>query len=192
VPRLWDDSIDAHRRAVRDATLDATAALVSEHGLRGVTMSQIAESTGIARATLYKYFPDVAAILLAWHERQIAGHLEHLAGVRDRAVGAGARLRAVLEAYALLSARARGHGDADLAALLHGDGRLAGAERQVLDMVRELVADAVAAGEVRADVPPDELAAYCVHALTGARAAPSKAAVRRLVELTLAGLRAPA
>ena len=38
-------------------------------------MSQIAEQTGIGRATLYKYFPDVEAILLAWHERQVTGHL---------------------------------------------------------------------------------------------------------------------
>jgi AcrR family transcriptional regulator len=59
---------------VRDATLDTTAALVAEHGLASVTMSQIAEQTGIGRATLYKYFPDVEAILVAWHERQIAGH----------------------------------------------------------------------------------------------------------------------
>jgi AcrR family transcriptional regulator len=37
-------------------------------------MSQIAAETGIGRATLYKYFPDVEAILVAWHERQVAEH----------------------------------------------------------------------------------------------------------------------
>src|SRR5918996_4902222 len=62
VPRLWTETIEEHRRAVRDATLDTAAALVGEHGLRSVTMSQIAEETGIGRATLYKYFPDVEAI----------------------------------------------------------------------------------------------------------------------------------
>ncbi len=54
---------------MQDAALDATAALVAERGLRSVTMSQIAAQSGIGRATLYKYFPDVEAILLAWHER---------------------------------------------------------------------------------------------------------------------------
>src|SRR4051794_28232949 len=39
VPKLWTETIAAHRRAVIDATLDPTAALVAEHGLRGVTMS---------------------------------------------------------------------------------------------------------------------------------------------------------
>src|SRR5262249_50381931 len=41
VPKLWNETIEEHRRAVRDATLDTTAALVAKHGLRAVTMSQI-------------------------------------------------------------------------------------------------------------------------------------------------------
>src|SRR5919202_1202932 len=65
VPRLWNETIEAHRRTVRGAILETTATLVAEHGLRSVRMSQIAEKTGIGRATLYKYFPDVEAILLA-------------------------------------------------------------------------------------------------------------------------------
>jgi len=65
VPKLWTVTIEEHRRAVRDATLDTTAALVAERGLASVPMSQIAAETGIGRATLYKYFPDVEAILAA-------------------------------------------------------------------------------------------------------------------------------
>src|SRR5581483_8088737 len=103
MPKLWVETIEAHRREVRDAILDTTAALVAEHGLRSVTMSQIAEVTGIGRATLYKYFPGVEAILLAWHERQIAGHREYLAAVGRQAGEAGQRLAAVLEAYALIT-----------------------------------------------------------------------------------------
>jgi hypothetical protein len=53
------------------------------------------------------------------------------------------------------------------------------------------VADATAAGQVRGDVAADELAAFCLHALEAATGLPSKAAVRRLVQVTLAGLRAP-
>jgi len=52
VPKLWDSTIEAHRRAVRDAALDAAAALVAEHGLRSVTMSRIAQTAGVGRATL--------------------------------------------------------------------------------------------------------------------------------------------
>ena len=64
MPKLWNETIEAHRRAVHEAILNTTAALVAEHGLRSVTMSQIAEEAGIGRATLYKYFSDVDAILL--------------------------------------------------------------------------------------------------------------------------------
>src|ERR671933_2529154 len=84
VPKLWHQTIDAHRRGVHAAILETTAALVAEHGLHAVTMSQIAQETGIGRATLYKYFPDVEAILLAWHEVHVARHLEHLAKIRDQ------------------------------------------------------------------------------------------------------------
>ena len=63
------------------------------------------------------------------------------------------------------------------------------AERQVRGLIRDLLAEAAGAGEVRDDVAPDELASYCPHALTAARSLPSKAAVRRLVAVTSAGLR---
>jgi AcrR family transcriptional regulator len=189
VPRLWNDTIEAHRREVRGAILDTTAALVAEHGLRGVTMSRIAEETGIGRATLYKYFPGVEAILLEWHERQISGHLDYLAEVRDQAGEPGERLEAVLEAYALIAYESHGHHNRELAALLHGDEQVARAQQQLRKMIRDLLAEGAASGDLRADVAPDELASYCLHALTAASGLPSKAAVRRLVAVTLAGLR---
>jgi AcrR family transcriptional regulator len=191
VPRLWNDTIRAHRAAVNDAILATTAALVAKHGLRSVTMSQIAEQTGIGRATLYKYFPDVEAILVAWHERQIAAHLQQLTDLRDQAGDAGQRLNAVLEAYALISHDTHGHHDSELAAILHRDEQVTRAQHQLRDMIRDLLTEAVATGEVRNDVAPDELASYCLHALAAAGSLPSKAAVQRLVTVTLAGLRSP-
>jgi AcrR family transcriptional regulator len=185
VPKLWNETIEAHRREVRDATLDAAAALVAEHGLRSVTMSQIAEETGIGRATLYKYFSDVEAILVAWHERQVTGHLEHLTEVRDQAGDAGGGVEAVLEAYALISHEH--HGSA-LAALLHRGEHVARAQQQLTDLIRDLLTEAAETGDVRDDVVPQELASYCLHALTAASSLPSKAAVRRLVTVILAGL----
>jgi len=191
VPKLWTETIETHRREVRDAILNTTAALVAEHGLLGVTMSQIAEETGIGRATLYKYFSDVEAILLGWHDREISAHLKYLAEVRGQAGDAGERLEAVLEAYALLSRHRHGHQDSSVAAVLHRQEPVARAQREVHEMIRDLLVAATKAGGVRDDVPPDELASYCVHALGGAGSQRSKAAVRRLVSVTLAGLRPP-
>ncbi len=188
MPKLWNETIKTHRRAVRDAALDTTAALAAEHGLASVTMSKIAEETGIGRATLYKYFPDVEAILVAWHERQITGHLEQLARVRDQADDASERLEVVLETFALMSHE---HHGAELAALLHRGEYITQAQQHLTDFVRDLVAEGAKTGDLRDDVAPDELARYCLHALTAASGLPSKAAVRRLVKVTLAGLRPP-
>jgi AcrR family transcriptional regulator len=189
MPKLWTETIQAHRREVRDAILDSTAALVAQHGLRSVTMSQIAEETGIGRATLYKYFPDIEAILFAWHERQITGHLEYLAEVRDQAGQPGQRLEAVLEAYALIAHESHGHPDAELEALLHRGEQVPRARHRLRRMIRDLLAEGAETGDLRNDVAPDELAGFCLHALTAASTLPSKTAVHRLVTVILAGLR---
>ncbi|WRZ94489.1 TetR/AcrR family transcriptional regulator [Streptomyces sp. NBC_01007] len=189
MPKLWNETIDAHRAAVRNAVLETTATLVAENGLTSVTMSRIAKDSGIGRATLYKYFPDVDSILLAWHERQIGHHLDHLAEVRDRAEGADERLEAVLRAFALISRASRRHHDGDLAAFLHRDSQLAEAQQRLHGMIEELLTEGAQAGVIRGDIAPGELASYCLHALTAAGDLPSEAAVHRLVAVTLAGMR---
>ncbi|MET9462525.1 TetR/AcrR family transcriptional regulator [Streptomyces canus] len=189
MPKLWNETIEAHRRAVRDAILNTTAELAAEHGVRSVTMSQIAEQAGIGRATLYKYFPDVEAILLAWHDRQITEHLGLLAEVRDQTDGAAAQLEAVLRAFAHISRESSGHHGTELGVFLHRDERVVRAQQQLHGMVRDLLAGGVEKGEFRSDVTPDELATYCLHSLTAAAALPSEAAADRLVTVTLSGLR---
>ena len=160
VPRLWNETIEAHRAAVRDAILDTTAELVTEHGLLSVSMSRIAEKTGIGRATLYKYFPDVEAILLAWHERHVSGHLEHLAELRDQAGDARQRLEAVLEAYALIQHKRHA---TELAALLHRDEHVARAQQHLTDIIRDLLTEGAQTGDLRNTVSmPSQRLAACL------------------------------
>ena len=187
MPKLWTETIEEHRRAVHDATLDTTAALVREHGLASVTMSQIAAAAGIGRATLYKYFPDVEAILVAWHDRHITRHLRQLAEARDAAATPAGRLEAVLEAFALI--QHQHHGTEMPVSLLHRGEHVARARQQLRDLISDLLADGAEAGTVRSDIDPGELASYCLHALTAAGSLPSEAAVRRLLAVTMSGLR---
>ncbi|MFF3462619.1 TetR/AcrR family transcriptional regulator [Streptomyces sp. NPDC001984] len=189
MPKLWNETIEEHRRTVREAILDTTWRLVAEHGLLSVTMSQIAEKVGIGRATLYKYFPDVEAILVAHHDRHVTGHLAQLAELRSRPGDAGERLAAMLEQYAFICYRRGRHGTEELAALVHRPQHIAHAEQQLVDVFQDLLAEAAKAGALRDDVAPEELARYCLHALAAAGGLPSEAAVRRLVAVTLAGLR---
>ena len=185
VPRIWSDTIDSHRQAVRSAVLDATAELVSRDGVRGVTMAGIAEVAGIGRATLYKYFPDLDAILLAWHERHVTIRLERLTEIVRDGDDPLEGLRAVLEAYAFSERHT-----AELPEL-HGAAHASEARQQLLGFVRDLVSEGVAAGRLRDDVPAAELAGYCLHALAAARTLRSRDAVQRLVGVTMAGLTRP-
>jgi hypothetical protein len=57
-----------------------------------------------------------------------------------------------------------------------------------IDLIRDLLSEAADGGSVRSDVAPEELANYCLYALAAATSLPSKVAVRRLVQVTLAGL----
>lgn len=186
MPKLWNETIESHRASVRQAIQQTTSALVAERGLASVTMSQIAEATGIGRATLYKYYPDVEAILVAWHERQVSAHLDQLAAIRDRTGDAAERLEAVLETYASIIHE---HHGTELAALLHRGEHVVRAHQHLRDFIRDLVGEGAEAGRLRDDVVPEELAAYCLHALTAAGSLPSRAAVRRLVAVTVSGLR---
>jgi len=175
---------------VRDAILDATWALATEHGLASVTMSAIAKQAGIGRATLYKYFSEVEAILAAWHERHVGAHLAHLAALRDRAGDPEARLGAVLTAFAMIAYH-RGRHDAELVALLHRGEQIDRADRHLAHLVRGLLVEVAETGKLRNDAAPDELASFCLHALTAASRLDSEEAVHRLVAVTLSGLRPP-
>jgi AcrR family transcriptional regulator len=206
VPKLWAATIAAHHRSVRDTILDTTAALALRSGVASLTMSQIAGAAGVGRATLYKYFADVEAILVASHERHVERHLAYLTEVRDRSRDAAAQLEAVLAAYATIPhERARHHGSAEehaahhrgararhaeeVAALVHRTEHVAQVQQRLVDFLKEIIARAARAGAVRSDVPADELARYCLNALGASGGLRSEKAVTRLVQVTLAGLR---
>lgn len=169
--------------------ITATTALVADHGLRGVTMSRIAVEAGIGRATLYKYFPDVETILSEWHQDQVAGHLTQLRAIKSQAGTARDRLAKVLEGFAHMSRAASHHGAAsDLVASLHAGDRLSKPETELRELLTGLIEEGVEAGELRDDVPPTELALYCLNAAAGARYAETQAAVRRMLDVALTGL----
>lgn len=148
--------------------------------------SDLTGRAGIGRATLYQYFPDAEAVLTAWHERQVSAHLHQLAEAAHRSGPATRRLAAVATAYAGLARQRHG---GELAALLHQGEHVGHAERHLTRLPEGLIAEGARDGDLRHDVPPAELAAYCLHALTAASSLPSRAAIDRLVAVTLDGLR---
>jgi AcrR family transcriptional regulator len=188
--RPWNERLEEHQHGVREAIFDAISAIVTEDGLGAVSMARIAERTGHGRTTLDRYFPDFDALMRAWHERQVANHLGYLTDIRDQPGDPLQRLDAVLRAYAVITQQTHEHHATEAAASHHGE-HVANAERHLRELVRNLVAEGAKAGEIRDDVAPDELAMHCLHAVSEAGVLPSAAAVRQLVEVTLAGLRRP-
>lgn len=185
MPKIWSDTVLAHRESVRNATLDAVAALVGQNGLALLTMSDIAQTAGIGRATLYKYFPDVQAVIEAWHQREVAGHLELFASLAAAAGSPIERLGKILTIHARNLSRHKG----ELAAMVHASGHVAHAWRHLIASLASLIREGVTQGELRDDVEPDDLANYCLSAVSGAAQLRSQAQVDQIVAVTLSGLR---
>lgn len=61
----------APAEARKEGLLDAAQTLVLKHGLRGTSMEAIARQAGVAKPTLYAYYPDKAAVFAALLERLI-------------------------------------------------------------------------------------------------------------------------
>lgn len=68
-----------------ETLLDAAAAVVVEHGIEHLTTALVAERAGASIGTVYRYFPDRVAVLVALAER----NLERLRFAIARELGAG-------------------------------------------------------------------------------------------------------
>ena len=62
----------------RNALLDAAEALFLEHPDRMASVAEVAEAAGVAKGTVYLYFPSKEEMLLSLHERQVARFFREL------------------------------------------------------------------------------------------------------------------
>lgn len=164
------------------------AALATTEGMLSVSMSNVADRAGIGRKTLYKYFPDLDSILTAWHERQIAGHLVRLQEISDGIVDPRQRLNEILRAHALMAYQ---HHATDPSPQIMSAPHVTRAQEQLRAFLTTCIEEAAADNTIRQDMKAAEIADYLLHALSAAAIQPSKAAVERLVELTMDALRQP-
>src|SRR6478736_2506991 len=72
MPRIAADSVQEHVARQEAAVIEAAIRLFNERGVRDVTLGDIAKEVGLARNSLYRYFPDKAHILAAWFRTTIA------------------------------------------------------------------------------------------------------------------------
>jgi AcrR family transcriptional regulator len=76
MPRITAASVPEHVARQEAAVIGAAIRLFAERGVADVNMGDIAGEVGLARNSLYRYFPDKAHILAAWFRTTIAPLVE--------------------------------------------------------------------------------------------------------------------
>jgi AcrR family transcriptional regulator len=103
--------LQSRGQATFDHILDATSQLLDELGLEGVNTNTIAKAAGVNIATLYQYFPNKRAVMLALFQRQAERRMSTarslLAGI-GRSADWPARIDAFVDGMARLRAELPG------------------------------------------------------------------------------------
>lgn len=118
-------------RATLQSIMDASASLIAKYGLDAVSMTQIANVAGMSKASLYRYFPNKQALLLAHAERSFKVHREEMQAIMQHGAGPEQMLRDGIDHYCkqhtdkpfLLNLRAAIHADPVLSELDLKDSR---------------------------------------------------------------------
>jgi AcrR family transcriptional regulator len=140
----------ALRERVADTIVAAAAEVFARDGA-SAHMADVAAAAGVARATVYRYFPRRDALMKRLAEKAIvdAGSRLEEAGLRSVGAeeGVARAVRALLEVgdYFTVLARARVRPEADEY------------ERRLLVPIRRLFAEGQAAGSFREDIPSEWL-----------------------------------
>ena len=175
---------DAQRNI--DTLLQAAKTVFATSGV-GAPVREIAEKAGVGVGTVYRHFPQRADLIAAVFRREIDACAD-AAPVLAAEHEPGEALARWMQRYAVFVAAKRG-----LATALHSgdpayDALPAYFEKRLRPALRNLFEAAAAAGEIRADVEPDELlstvSSLCMQAHD---ARPAHA--QRMVALLVDGLR---
>jgi AcrR family transcriptional regulator len=158
-------AIQSHTRAAyQEAILDAAAAVFSRMGFVAAKIADIARETGVSVGTLYNYFPSKEAVIESLVTREHDGYLARLSEL-DASAPPLDRLRAMLQ-LSLRYAEERGA----LLAVAAQEGlfpRHTGQSCEspgwqlrslTLERTVAMLTEAAAAGQIRRDVPPAQLA----------------------------------
>ena len=95
MPRISAASVAEHVARQEQAVFDAAIGLFVARGYGAVTLADIAAEVGLARNSLYRYFPDKAHILLRWFRAELPAQVERATAV----LGGDGPPRARIEAW---------------------------------------------------------------------------------------------
>ncbi len=174
------------RERVAAVIVEAAAAVLAAHG-DGASMSDVASAAGVARATLYRYFPNREALLEALGSAAVEEAGQGLAAARldevaiEEAFTRAVRALVVVGDYFVVLARERA-----TVAPKEFDQRVSGVLGALIERGRSL-------GEIREDVPVgwlvEALIGVIVSVLGGASSAGVEDKVDAITSLFLDGAR---
>lgn len=162
---------DADGQSTRERMLDTGLAMASELGLKGLTVGNLTRAVGLSKAGLYAHFDSKEDLLLAILEEAVDRFVRD--GVRPalQAPAGAPRVRALFEAWlAWTQAPPLPGGCVFISSAAELDDRsgplrdfLVETQQRWREMLREAVERAVAQGDFREDLDPDQF----VHDLFG-------------------------
>lgn len=171
MPRINADNLPAHRRQQHEALLGAFHELLGERGYAAVTLADVAARSGMSRTTVYNYFPDKEALLLAILDRDVQALVERAREAVSQAPTASSAMARYVE-HQIGEFVRNDVASHDLVGEL-GPSGVAGIRRHLeplSSLHREILERGVAAGEFRAvDV---EETARLISSLIGAERLP--------------------
>jgi AcrR family transcriptional regulator len=171
----------------REQLMAAAKAAFTERGA-DAPLEEIARRAGLGIGTLYRHFPTREALLAAVYRREV----EQLANAADRLLAELAPVEA-LEAWLhqLIDYMATKRVIAPALRASPGEGSAAYAASgpTILSALNRLADAAIASGDVRADVTPDDLARLLAGLSLGYDQPDWAPSARRLISVLMAGLR---
>jgi AcrR family transcriptional regulator len=171
----------------RERLIDAATKIFSSGGPQA-SLEAVARKAGVGIGTLYRHFPTREALFEAVYRHEVE-HLVELAETSSSHDDAVEALRQWLHANVRLAAAKKGMVEG-LQLAAHGSTELkAYSFRRLSDALGILLARAVAADEIRSDIPPDSLLQTLVGIFYSRDTKNWQSGALRLVDVFVNGLR---
>lgn len=94
--------VQRRSEATVDTILEAAAQIFRTCGAKGTTTNRIAERAGVSIGSIYQYFPNKEALLVALMERHIGSSIEQLGEVLQASAGAAPKARVYAAVFCVI------------------------------------------------------------------------------------------
>ena len=150
----WAQARLDHRAQQTHAIAASALRLLLEHGAPALTMAAIASEAGVSRQTLYRYYPDVDAVLVGVAEL-LAAHDEAFAGAVGAQVDPADQLDLIVRSVAEAGDE-HGPSATELRSALPPIARevLSGHEARIHQLLADVLETGIDAGRFRRDLAP--------------------------------------